>query len=98
MLIKKLYHLEFHHLQKPEVLIEIGLISIPLLITGLASARIYVRTKRSWHQREFYNVVNVSLNTIIRTPTSNNSFRYNLYFRTLMEKELSDVIQNEEGV
>ena len=100
ILLKKLWHLEFHHLRKPEVLIEIGLISIPLLITGLASTRIYLRTKRSWKQREFYNVINISLNTIIRTPTSNgsaHSFRYNLYFRTLMEKELSVVIQNEEG-
>ena len=52
--------------------------------------------------------MNVSLNTIIRTPkpistmaTTANAYqpyKYTLYFRTLMEKELKDVIPNQEGI
>eukprot|EP01084_Bolivina_argentea_P107840 192781_1 len=107
VLLKKIYHMDFSELRKQEVLIELGLISIPLILTGIASSRLIFHSKRSWHRKDFYNIMNVSLNTIIRTPkpisstnisTAYQTYKYTLYFRTLMEKELRDVIPNEEGI
>eukprot|EP00483_Globobulimina_turgida_P010264 UN10283 len=99
VLLKKIYNMDFSELRKQEVLIELALISIPLLLTGIASSRILFRSKRSWHRKDFYNVMNVSLNTIIRSPkTATGCTKYTLYFRTLMEKEVRDVIPNPEGI
>jgi len=48
---------------------------------------------KQWSSKKFKNKINISLNSIIPTE---NEFKYKLQIRTLLEKNLCDVIQNEK--
>lgn len=93
-LLEKIWKLDFSELQRPAVMIEITLISIPLLAGFIGSRRLLRKTQKSWENREFHSTLNISLNTLKR----DSSGKYSLKIRTLGETHLSNVIQNPTGL
>jgi len=91
--LEKLWRMDFSELQRPAVLIEIGLISIPLIAGALGSRRVLMQRRKQWLQRKFNTTLNISINTLTKTRPGH----YELRFRTLAEVQLSDVIPNPEG-
>ena len=102
-LIQKMINFDFTEITKPTVLLEIGLISLPLLFAGIGSYTVFIRTRTDWNKKRFFDLMNVSLNTVLRTPIYNenniiNGYKYSIYFRTLMETEAKNIISNTKGI
>lgn len=95
-LLYKLIHFQFDEIKKSEVIIECLLLSFPLLFTGFLSYRLYLKNISRWKSRHFYNSINVSLNTI--SPDTFKPSKYMLRVRTILEKDITQIIPNEQGI
>eukprot|EP01084_Bolivina_argentea_P262886 444758_1 len=99
LLFYKMWNFDFVELYRPEVLIELLLIGCPLLVGAFGSYKMYTRSLKALKHRQFHSTINVTLNTITRNGSIKGGPKhYNIYFRTLMEKELNHIIPNEEGI
>lgn len=92
--LEKVWDLEFSELQRPAVLIELGLISIPVLATVFGSRLVLMKSRKQWMQRKFSTTLNISINTITKTSPGH----YDLKIRTIAEAQLSSIIANPEGL
>eukprot|EP01084_Bolivina_argentea_P287906 494075_1 len=104
----------FHELKRKEVQLEIAMITLPLLFGGFTSYRLYLRRRKNeqqalakWINKDFHDVINISLNTVVRSRFSRistvngvnvNPYIYHIHYRTLIEKDARSIINNDEGV
>ena len=91
----KLLNLDFHEMRRPEVLIELSLIGLPLIAGGITSYKLYSKTQFAWKYKHFYNTINITLNTITREHNYSHNY-YHLRFRTLLEKQINEIIPNQK--
>lgn len=92
--LEKVWKMDFSELKRPAVLIEIGIISIPLIAGLFGSRRLIQKNRKHWLERKFHTTLNISINTLTKTTPGH----YNLKIRTLAEIELSSIIPNPEGL
>ena len=85
----KLFNLDFHEMKRPEVLIELGLISLPLIAGGVTSYKVYY----SWKYKYFYNTINVTLNTIRKEHNYSHNY-YSVFWHTILERQINEAITN----
>ena len=103
----------FHELKRKEVQMELIMIILPLIFGAFTSYRLYLHRKKSqkmalnkWINKDFHDVLNISLNTIVRcrsfTTQQNgmhiNPYNYHIHYRTLIEKDAKSVINDEHGI
>lgn len=101
-MLSKIFAGQFNEITRPEVLTEIALILVPISVSGMIAYRAFHQSAQSWKKKRFFNLVNVSLNTITKNTSGldkNGTIipKYNLYFRTLVETKIENVITNEHG-
>jgi len=92
--LEKVWNMDFSELQRPAVLIEVSLISIPLIVGAFGSRRLMQRNRKNWLQKQFHSTLNISINTLQKQPNGH----YRLSFRTLSEVQMDAVIPNPEGI
>lgn len=91
---------EFNEITKSTVLIELLIICTPAIFAGAISYYTYFNHYRKFKQRNFFNSINVTLNTISKSDRSfkGNKVNFILRQRTIMDKDINIIIPNRKGV
>ena len=100
ILLYKLMNFEFNEITKSTVLIELLLICTPALFAGAISYYTYFNHYLKFKQRNFFNSINVTLNTVSKGDRRFKGKKVNfvLRHRTIMDKDINVIIPNRKGV
>ena len=94
-ILYKLYHLDFDEIRRSEVLIELLLLSCPIIFTGILSYSTYFTHILKWKRKQFYNSVNISPNTVL-TNNDINPTRIDIQVAVILETKINDIVPNEK--
>ena len=91
-------YMDFKELYSQEVLIELGIISIPFIFGSVFTYRTIWQRSNLWRKRHFYGNINISINTIEKTKYVDGLLQYTLHPRTIMDLSIDKVIPNQTGI